>query len=382
MAARLPHSFFAPAGRAAPAELRDQEDAVAGSAAALAFGAAGESILVLNRQRQIVAANGEVAEALGSGEASLVGLRPGEALGCVHAWEEPGGCGTSRPCAGCGAVLAILASIESGGPSVKECLLTVRRNGRLEGRELRVRAAPLRLGEQELTVFVFQDISAEKRQQALERVFLHDLANLLGALRGWAHVAGRAEGARSREAIHRIGAITDLMAEELSRQRSLLEAERGELVVRLEPVLPSRVLERLHQPFASLDLVPGRRLALLVPGDDAPFVTDETLLVRVLGNMVKNALEATPEGGEARVSYDRPGGRPTFSVWNAGTIPHDVALRVFTRSFSTKGTGRGVGTYSMRLFGETYLGGEVRFTSRDGDGTTFTIALPPLGPVR
>jgi sensor histidine kinase regulating citrate/malate metabolism len=52
-------------------------------------------------------------------------------------------------------------------------------------------------------------------------------------------------------------------------------------------------------------------------------------------------------------------------------------MQLFQRSFSTKAaTGRGVGTYSMRLLGEQYLGGRVEFTSREPDGTTFTLILP------
>ena len=55
-------------------------------------------------------------------------------------------------------------------------------------------------------------------------------------------------------------------------------------------------------------------------------------------------------------------------------------LGVFSyRSFSTKAdTGRGIGTYSMRLFGQRYLGGRVDFTSEEPEGTTFTVILPKV----
>jgi sensor histidine kinase regulating citrate/malate metabolism len=58
-----------------------------------------------------------------------------------------------------------------------------------------------------------------------------------------------------------------------------------------------------------------------------------------------------------------------FSVWNAGGIPKPIALQIFRRSFSTKATkGRGLGTFSMKLFGERYLGGTVRFKLRKPKG--------------
>jgi sensor histidine kinase regulating citrate/malate metabolism len=72
-----------------------------------------------------------------------------------------------------------------------------------------------------------------------------------------------------------------------------------------------------------------------------------------------------------------------FSVHNATVMPADVQSQVFQRSFSTKAkTGRGIGTHSMRLFGERYLGGRVGFTSREPEGTLFTITLPKSPPPR
>jgi sensor histidine kinase regulating citrate/malate metabolism len=50
----------------------------------------------------------------------------------------------------------------------------------------------------------------------------------------------------------------------------------------------------------------------------------------------------------------------------------EIANRIFQRNFSTKAqAGRGVGTYSMKLFGEKILGGKVSFTSSREDGTVF-----------
>ena len=68
---------------------------------------------------------------------------------------------------------------------------------------------------------------------------------------------------------------------------------------------------------------------------------------------------------------------PSFCVWNAGEIPADIAKRVFQRNFSTKAqAGRGIGTFSMKLFGEKYLGGRVDFTTSSSDGTVFRFILP------
>jgi sensor histidine kinase regulating citrate/malate metabolism len=65
-----------------------------------------------------------------------------------------------------------------------------------------------------------------------------------------------------------------------------------------------------------------------------------------------------------------------FWVHNDGVIPKREQFQIFQRSFSTKGEGRGIGTYSVRMFTETYLGGEVTFVSSKYDGTTFSVWLP------
>ena len=93
--------------------------------------------------------------------------------------------------------------------------------------------------------------------------------------------------------------------------------------------------------------------------------------------MARNAFEATPAGGVVRLSCERDGRAVTLRVHNDGVIAPEVQARIFQRSFSTKAErGRGLGTYSMKLFGERYLGGAVSFVSTPEVGTVFSIRLP------
>ena len=92
--------------------------------------------------------------------------------------------------------------------------------------------------------------------------------------------------------------------------------------------------------------------------------------------MVTNALEETIEGDEVRMWVETSQERITFSVWNRKNIPADIAKRIFQRNFSTKlEHGRGLGTYSMKLFGEDILGGRVDFTTSEKEGTIFRFSL-------
>jgi signal transduction histidine kinase len=109
---------------------------------------------------------------------------------------------------------------------------------------------------------------------------------------------------------------------------------------------------------------------------DVTFASDKSLLARVLGNMIKNALEATPPEGVVTIGCDADDDNVDFWVHNESAMPREVQLQVFQRSFSTKGQGRGVGTYSIKLLTELYLNGEVSFASTPETGTTFRVSYP------
>lgn len=94
--------------------------------------------------------------------------------------------------------------------------------------------------------------------------------------------------------------------------------------------------------------------------------------------MVTNALEATSNDGTVKVWAEKQdASHLSFCVWNHKPIPQDIAPRIFQRNFSTKqGAGRGIGTYSMKLFGEQILGGQVSFITSPEEGTVFRFSLP------
>jgi signal transduction histidine kinase len=112
---------------------------------------------------------------------------------------------------------------------------------------------------------------------------------------------------------------------------------------------------------------------------DVIFVSDVKLLGRVLCNMIKNALEASDKDEEVMIGCRVHDDKIRFSVHNSKPIAPDVQLSIFQRSFSTRGVGRGWGTYSMKLLSENILNGKVYFESNPEDGTTF-YAEYPLNP--
>lgn len=334
------------------------------------------TLLVLNPQRQVVACNGPPGQLQ-----AIAGLRPGDLLGCLNA-RSAGGCGTTAACATCGALGAILGSEHTGRPVGADFVLSTDEGG--PAREFDVRATPVLIEGLRFTVVSLRDVTVERRREALEQVFFHDVLNTVSAVRGWAaHLTRR--GSEAGRAGERLDVLGRRLEREIRDHRALVLAEAGSLVPE-----PARVdvRELIEEVVATLSQHPSAQDRAVQPSLAAAGLeieTDPALLARVLVNMVRNALEATPPGGTVRLECepDEPvRGGVRVSVHNDGVMTNEVQARIFQRSFSTKGRGRGFGTYGMKLVGERYLGGTVWFVSTPEAGTTFSIRVPPRLPQR
>lgn len=334
----------------------------------------GAALAILNEDREILALNAAYLALLGVDEPGRVlGQRPGEAVRCVHA-AAPGGCGTSPGCPGCGAAIAILVATRRGRPAERDCALRASRGGRDVDLVFRVRAAPLDLWGTPLVLLTLSDVGAERRRSALQRAFLHDLANLATGLSSAAAELGDDDSAEPPLATD-IRSMAERLVREVQLQRALASGADG-LRAAIERVPVDRCVAALRALAAHLPCGRGRRLEIDVAGAPPALDTDPVLVDHVLANMLVNALEATPRGGTVRLVVRGEGDRVRFRVWNEGVVPKAVRPRVFQRYFTTKGEGRGQGTFAMKLFGETCLGGEVSFTTSPADGTAFELRLP------
>lgn len=83
----------------------------------------------------------------------------------------------------------------------------------------------------------------------------------------------------------------------------------------------------------------------------------------VIINLCKNALEGAPMDGSVTTGIENCSDNITFWVKNDQVMSEEVQMQLFQRSFSTKGIGRGIGTYSIRLLTENYLKGKIIFSA-------------------
>ncbi|WP_333871529.1 HAMP domain-containing sensor histidine kinase [Desulforamulus putei] len=372
------YTHFAPAERLALDRVLAQSQAVAKfHDLHNVFNAFPNVIMILNEYRQVVYGNQALLDLLNIHDTSqILGARPGEVLNCIHARKNEPGCGTSENCSTCGAALAILTS-QSGKEAARECRLIVKKGDKYVSLDLLFSAKPFELAGQHFTIVFVTDISHEKRRRALERIFFHDILNTAGSLRGVVELLGHTKDpAKVKELLQDLEEVSASLIEEILEQRDLVSAENNELRVNREPVESGELLNYIIHQLSNHPAARGIFLKVDEATENVSFVTDPVLLKRVLGNMVKNALEASKTGDTVTLGVMKKERRVQFWVNNPLVMSREVQLQVFQRSFSTKGSGRGLGTYSMKLLTERYLKGTISFVVNEEKGTTFIASYP------
>ena len=200
-----------------------------------------------------------------------------------------------------------------------------------------------------------------------------------GALRGLIEILPHLEGGEAAEMGRVAGHLAQELAEDIKSRRDLVSAEQGNLVPACTEFDAGDMLTELCLLYRHHSVAARKKLPLPIVHGPTKIYADQALLSHALGNLIKNALEASSEGQTVRVSFEN-NRRAVFAVHNETAMPEEVQLQVFQRSFSTKAkTGRGTGTYSAKLLTERYLKGEISFHSSPQDGTTFTVTFP-AGP--
>ncbi|MGE4298149.1 MAG: PAS domain-containing sensor histidine kinase [Desulfovibrionaceae bacterium] len=364
--------------KSSKAALRKMTRAIAKSGAVQLIDAVPMPIMLLDANRQVVYANTRLLETVNETDLDAVlGRRPGDLLSCVHALSCEEGCGHTAYCTQCGALEAIIQALE-GAQATRDCRMLRHVDGQLQALDLKVNASPMVVLDVPLTMLCIQDVSDEKRRVVLERLFFHDLINMAGSLKGLVELLVERQGGDSPTNKILVRGFTALF-EEIKSHQALSAAESGQL-----PAHPTDVdtLETVRSLTERYQMHLAAHMKTVVADPDTARVvchTDTNLVQRVLGNMLKNALEAALEGDTITIgcAYEPESDWPVvFHVHNPNPMPPDVQLQVFKRSFSTKGLGRGLGTYSIKLFTENYLGGKVSFASSEAMGTVFRAALP------
>lgn len=331
---------------------------------------------ILNESRQVVFANDVMMKNLGIVRLDQVlGKRFGEAFECVYSKVEEGGCGTTEHCRYCGAVNSMIQSSQTKSKITKECRIRRLVEGIEASIEIEVTASPFNYEGKDYIIFSLIDITDRKRRGLLERIFFHDILNTAGGLSNVFELLDIVDEEEKKELLHIGSSLSQQIIDEITTQRLLLQAENASLIVNKQRINSFEFIDIVKSDLKYHEVAKGKKIVLEKRSDCLFFVSDPVILRKIINNMIKNALEAIEIKGIVTVKVKKLGDKVRFSVHNKTFMPKDVEMQVFMRSFSTKGMQRGLGTYSMKVLGEQYLGGKVNFTTDPVKGTTFFIDL-------
>jgi two-component system, NtrC family, sensor histidine kinase GlrK len=214
----------------------------------------------------------------------------------------------------------------------------------------------------------------------------HDLRNPLTGMRGAAQllIRGKAGGALEPRQIHLVRVIDESVERMLAMVNQILEFTR--LRARLMPLerrpvdlakLVARALDEFHPQSEEA----GIALGSTTSGADFTVHADEAGLMRVVTNLVGNALKFTTRGGSVTAQVRDWGAEVELRVTDTGVgIPADALTRIFDpyRQAHAGRNGSGLGLAVVKGLVEAH-GGRVAAESEVGKGSTFVVTLPRMG---
>lgn len=208
----------------------------------------------------------------------------------------------------------------------------------------------------------------------------HQIGTPLNVLSGHVQIL-RAELPSGSPAAERLRTVQEQIGRVTATVQGLLDQARRP-ALDLRPLAPGAFLERLAELVRPAVGGRGIELQLQVEAGLPTLPADSAQLEQALLNLVTNALDAMPEGGQLALAARREGQDLAFSVEDSGggIAPEDLP-RVFEPLFTTKPPGRGTGL-GLPIVHEVAAahGGSVRLDSRPGGGTVAVVRLPvPAG---
>jgi signal transduction histidine kinase len=180
----------------------------------------------------------------------------------------------------------------------------------------------------------------------------------------------------------------DVVQDELQRMTRLVDdllllarADTGSLPIQHKPVELDTVFLDIYRQVRSLDQPVD---IVLREVDQAYVLGDEDRLRQLILNLIDNAINYTPPGGNVGLSLSKSNGIAEIEVTDTGVgISFEDLPRVFDRFYrvdkarSRNLGGSGLGLSIARWIAQAH-GGDIRVESREGEGSKFTISLPIL----
>jgi two-component system, OmpR family, phosphate regulon sensor histidine kinase PhoR len=281
--------------------------------------------------------------------------------------------------------LKAVRMVLGGAPRVEAEIVT----GTLRQRFFAVTVASVRAAENSGAVIVLHDITDLRKLERVRRDFVanvsHEFKTPLTAIQGFAEtlLAGAMDDPQNRirfleiilEHSRRLARLTNDLLELSKMDADRLDLELGRLSV---AQFVESCVETTQRAAAEKDLRISVNLQKPVPD----IVADRRRLAEVLQNLLDNAIQYTPSGGQIMVSASSDGGEVTFTVSDTGIgIPQVDQPRIFERFYrvdvarSREVGGTGLGLSIAKHLVEAH-GGRIWVESEVGRGSQFHFTVP------
>jgi two-component system, OmpR family, phosphate regulon sensor histidine kinase PhoR len=286
-------------------------------------------------------------------------------------------------------LLGAVREVLRGAPRVEAEIVT----GTLRQRFFAVTVASVKATENSGAVIVLHDITDLRKLERVRRDFVanvtHEFKTPLTAIQGFAEtlLAGAMDDPHNRirfleiilEHSRRLARLTDDLLELSKMDADRLDLEVGRLNV---SQFVQSCLETAQRPAAEKNL----RIAVNLPEAVPDIAADWRRLAEVLQNLLDNAIQYTPSGGQITVSASADGVEVTFTVSDTGIgIPRVDQPRIFERFYrvdvarSREVGGTGLGLSIARHLVEAH-GGRIWVESEVGRGSQFHFTVPVFDP--
>ncbi|HEY7371379.1 MAG TPA: HAMP domain-containing sensor histidine kinase [Polyangia bacterium] len=221
--------------------------------------------------------------------------------------------------------------------------------------------------------------AASRARDDLLATVSHDLRNPIYAIALTVRAIRRGSpGAGIEKQIARIERATERMNRLIEDLLAAARIEAGVLRADRKPEDASRLMEAAVEMFRPGADEKSVRIGCQPPAAAAPVSCDRHLILRVLSNIIGNALKFSPRGGTITVKAERLAGEVQFTVRDEGPgIPPEDRRHVFDRYWHQKkgnGAGTGLGLYIAKGIVDAH-GGRI-WLEEGGPGTIVSFTLP------
>jgi PAS domain S-box-containing protein len=222
-------------------------------------------------------------------------------------------------------------------------------------------------------------LQVSERLAALGRItagVAHEVKNPLNSMRLWLENLKESLPAESDGASQQAVQVLDKEIDRLDAVvKRFLDFTRP-MDIRLEATQLAQLLKEVLEVAQPQLQKSNIQLAQLLPIDVPEVYVDRALLKQAVLNLLLNAAEAMPSGGQLRLVLSRRGEMAEITVGDTGKgIPLENRQKIFQLFFTTRPGGSGIGLASTFRIVQL-LNGSIDFTSEVGRGTTFRIELP------